>query len=534
MIKKRKVITVAEGSDGRKSRQRKVQDEDDENSGYGCTHRSPLLDAVVDEVMEIVDAGAEIIGEIVRETSYLSDANLRAIADYKFTSGQYTILDQLLYKWWWIPCLLKVVPHWISPNCLTVMGFVFSITAFVAVYLESPDLTEPLSTGTCVIAAMCIFLYQTLDALDGLHARKYGYGSPLGQLMDHGCDSFTTGFLCFVHIAIFRLGINNWTSFFYVICYQNTLFVYSWWEKTFHEFRSNSANKGVTEGQILLIVQLLLIAVYGHDIYHANIVDVCRIIIPDSVFCLLDFGYDYVSHSKYCLFFWDDLVRSTSYNATQYLIRLARLDSFCQWLTTLSLVETIMLFNYYLQGDMLRSDLINSIYRCYKEDKMKALAEWSIFAVHILALVCIFFSVLPPEYGVPRYVPYVSSSLCGGIVTIRLILSTVGKRELSKIQWPHIPVLIGNGSIVAMKWKFGSDFWFLRSYGFHLSVALMILQLLIAGQLVLVSVMLLREHLELRVFHVPSKKGINSTTTTANNTPEKNSEREAETTTERH
>jgi len=481
--------------------------DDDEDSVYG-RHSSPIFDAVdsvVDEMLDIVDAGAEIIGEIVRETSYLSDENLRAIADYKFTSGQYTVLDQLLYKWWWIPCL-KVVPYWIAPNCLTVMGFVFSIIAFVAVYLDAPNLTEPLSAPTCIIAALCIFLYQTLDALDGLHARKFGYGSPLGQLMDHGCDSFTTGFLCFVHIAIFRLGINNWTSFFYLVCYQNTLFVYSWWEKTFHEFRSNSANKGVTEGQILLIVQLLVIALYGHEIYHTNIIDVIHVVVPDKLLKMLVYGYDL--NSKIFTLMAGDVSRTFVYKGLMSMIHTAKIDTVCQWLTTLSLIDVIMLANYYLQGDMLRADLINSIYRCRKEEKMKALAEWIIFAIHILALICIHFSVLPEEYGVPLYVPYLSASLCGGIVTIRLILSTVGNRELSKIQWPHIPVLIGSGVIVFMKWKFGADCWFLRSYGFQLSVGLMIFQLLIAGHLVLVSVMLLRDYLDLRVFHVTKKNEI--------------------------
>ena len=43
-----------------------------------------------------------------------------------------------------------------------------------------------------VLAAVGLFMYQTLDALDGKQARRIKAFSPLGQLFDHGCDSFST------------------------------------------------------------------------------------------------------------------------------------------------------------------------------------------------------------------------------------------------------------------------------------------------------------------------------------------------------
>lgn len=44
-------------------------------------------------------------------------------------------------------------------------------------------------------AALGLFLYQTLDAIDGKQARRTGSSSPLGELFDHGCDSMTQGTL---------------------------------------------------------------------------------------------------------------------------------------------------------------------------------------------------------------------------------------------------------------------------------------------------------------------------------------------------
>lgn len=37
--------------------------------------------------------------------------------------------------------------------------------------------------------AVGLFVYQSLDAVDGKQARRTNSASPLGELVDHGCDS---------------------------------------------------------------------------------------------------------------------------------------------------------------------------------------------------------------------------------------------------------------------------------------------------------------------------------------------------------
>ncbi len=44
-----------------------------------------------------------------------------------------------------------------------------------------------------VLAAIGLFVYQTLDACDGKQARRTGNSSSLGELFDHGCDVVSTG-----------------------------------------------------------------------------------------------------------------------------------------------------------------------------------------------------------------------------------------------------------------------------------------------------------------------------------------------------
>eukprot|EP00438_Fugacium_kawagutii_P000898 Skav225784 [mRNA] locus=scaffold2147:24333:29292:+ [translate_table: standard] len=61
-----------------------------------------------------------------------------------------------------------------------------------------------------LLTTFSLFIYQTLDALDGKQARRTGTSSPLGQLFDHGCD-------CLACIA--QVGVTE-TQYFLMI---NTL-----------------------------------------------------------------------------------------------------------------------------------------------------------------------------------------------------------------------------------------------------------------------------------------------------------------------
>ena len=58
-----------------------------------------------------------------------------------------------------------------------------------------PNASERPPWPATLAAAVGLFLYQSLDAIDGKQARRTGTSSPLGELFDHGCDSLSTGLL---------------------------------------------------------------------------------------------------------------------------------------------------------------------------------------------------------------------------------------------------------------------------------------------------------------------------------------------------
>jgi phosphatidylglycerophosphate synthase len=43
------------------------------------------------------------------------------------------------------------------------------------------------------LCGLGLFIYQSLDAIDGKQARRTNSSTPLGELFDHGCDAISTG-----------------------------------------------------------------------------------------------------------------------------------------------------------------------------------------------------------------------------------------------------------------------------------------------------------------------------------------------------
>lgn len=54
-----------------------------------------------------------------------------------------------------------------------------------------------------LLCAVGLFIYQSLDAIDGKQARRTNSSSPLGELFDHGCDSLSTGASANTSTAVF-------------------------------------------------------------------------------------------------------------------------------------------------------------------------------------------------------------------------------------------------------------------------------------------------------------------------------------------
>jgi phosphatidylglycerophosphate synthase len=131
---------------------------------------------------------------------------------------------------------------------------VFPALLFV---IYDPSLYSSYPVILYVLAAVGLFMYQTLDALDGKQARRIKAFSPLGQLFDHGCDSFSTASVTIFLLVCLRIPDAKLNLLIYlagiVIVYMSNLT-----EKFTHVLMTSYGQIGVTEIQLAQCLFLLM------------------------------------------------------------------------------------------------------------------------------------------------------------------------------------------------------------------------------------------------------------------------------------
>ena len=116
------------------------------------------------------------------------------IQTHKYKGGSYTFLDSQLSPKFWGP-LTELLPVWLAPNLVTVLGGCFCLLTFIlsTIYLPShleSDGENPIPRWLYFSNGFCLFMYYTFDCMDGKQARRTNSSSPLGQLFDHGVVSY--------------------------------------------------------------------------------------------------------------------------------------------------------------------------------------------------------------------------------------------------------------------------------------------------------------------------------------------------------
>ncbi|HTX73904.1 MAG TPA: hypothetical protein VMC79_13820 [Rectinemataceae bacterium] len=111
---------------------------------------------------------------------------------YVYNSDNRSIVDRYLLCHWW-PIAIKAIPRKAPANLVSMIGNLGSYLSFL---ILSGLLFGPVSVAgrdrpwIFGLVALGYFFYQTLDALDGIQARRTGASGPLGEFVDHWFDSF--------------------------------------------------------------------------------------------------------------------------------------------------------------------------------------------------------------------------------------------------------------------------------------------------------------------------------------------------------
>ena len=143
--------------------------------------------------------------------SILNEKDLENIKLHKYKTTGYSWLDNKFNPFWNL--CANNTPYVISPNMLTIMGVAFLFSGVIISYIMDNTLNGEIPHYIRIWYAFSIFMGQTLDAIDGKHARNTNRCSPLGQLMDHSMDCFSNSFTLIMIASSFQFGSTNVTLF---------------------------------------------------------------------------------------------------------------------------------------------------------------------------------------------------------------------------------------------------------------------------------------------------------------------------------
>ncbi|XP_058810788.1 cholinephosphotransferase 1 isoform X2 [Phymastichus coffea] len=205
--------------------------------------------------------------QLFHKDKILSPGQLKRLTEHKYSCSSASLCDKFLQPWWeW---LTSRVPIWLAPNLITTLGLIINIVTTLVLVWYCPDVkTEP-PRWACFLCAVGLFVYQSLDAIDGKQARRTGTSTPLGELFDHGCDSISTVFVALSACIAVQLGYYPTWMFFQCFCAM-TLFYCAHWQT----YVSGSLRFGkidVTEAQFVIIGIHLISAIFGPAIWTKEI-----------------------------------------------------------------------------------------------------------------------------------------------------------------------------------------------------------------------------------------------------------------------
>lgn len=109
--------------------------------------------------------------------------------------------------------------------------------------------------------ALCLFTYQSFDAIDGKQARRTGMAGPLGELFDHGCDALNLVLMGFISPALFAVPPDRLA--FSLMALALLAFYIATWEEYHTGTLYLGYISGPVEGTVLLIVLCLVAAAGG-------------------------------------------------------------------------------------------------------------------------------------------------------------------------------------------------------------------------------------------------------------------------------
>ncbi|XP_061124450.1 cholinephosphotransferase 1-like [Syngnathus typhle] len=197
----------------------------------------------------------------------LSSAQLKQLEVYRYSPSGRSLLEppcQIYWNW-----LVRQIPMWVAPNALSMAGLLVNIASTLLLVFFCPTATEEAPAWAFVLSALGLFVYQSLDAIDGKQARRTNVESALDEHFDHGCDAVSTVFVAVGTCISCGIGrYPHWTFFCGFI--GMFMFFCAHWQT----YVSGTVRFGlvdVTEVQFAIIVMYLMSAFGGVSLWQTTL-----------------------------------------------------------------------------------------------------------------------------------------------------------------------------------------------------------------------------------------------------------------------
>ena len=198
------------------------------------------------------------------QETYLPAEYLPNLKKYHYSGKDNSILSALFFNKMW-NIAVNYLPMNLAPNMITLIGFSLSLGCYLLLMLFTPLMDKAAPSWVYLYMGIAAFSYIHLDALDGKQARRTGSSSPLGQLVDHGCDCINLIFMIFMFWSVFGLEINNILAFYAVLCL--AVFISITWEETYTGILYLGQINGPVEGTTILSIASIISAIFGRGIW---------------------------------------------------------------------------------------------------------------------------------------------------------------------------------------------------------------------------------------------------------------------------
>ncbi|KAG1805535.1 CDP-alcohol phosphatidyltransferase-domain-containing protein [Suillus subaureus] len=211
---------------------------------------------------------------------YLSQPALKNLKKYSYKGVDESLVSHYLLTPYW-NWFIKLFPLTIAPNTITLLGLcivVFNVVTLLyydPLYLTEKDGATGPPQWIYFTWAVGLFMYQSLDAVDGKQARRTGMAGPLGEMFDHGCDALNTTLEVVLASRALNLGRSWWTVASQIATLAN--FYLTTWEEYHTGILYLGPFSGPVEGILMIVTIYVITGIFGPTFWDKKLLTFTRL-----------------------------------------------------------------------------------------------------------------------------------------------------------------------------------------------------------------------------------------------------------------